>query len=83
MPGKWWTRAAGDEPRDGQHSLGFLPPTGLKYKERSMAEAKKCAHPLCSCMVTDGKYCSQMCEDSMGSESLGCDCPHQGCTGRT
>jgi hypothetical protein len=46
-----------------------------------MAETKKCAHPSCSCTVTDGKYCSQMCEDAAGTTSLGCDCPHSGCTG--
>lgn len=46
-----------------------------------MADTKKCAHTLCSCMVTDKKYCSQMCEDSDGTTSLGCDCPHAGCSG--
>jgi hypothetical protein len=23
-----------------------------------MADSKKCAHPVCSCNVTSGKYCS-------------------------
>ncbi len=46
-------------------------------------EAKKCAHPRCSCLVTEGKYCSTICEDSAGTIELGCDCPHQMCTGRT
>ena len=38
-----------------------------------MADPKKCAHPSCSCtVITEGKYCSQMCEDSMGStQTLG------------
>ena len=48
-----------------------------------MAEQKKCAHPSCSCMVKEGKFCSQMCEDSAGVTELGCDCAHPGCTGRT
>ncbi len=48
-----------------------------------MAETKKCAHPRCSCMVTEKKYCSQMCEYSIGTTTLGCDCPHEGCAGRT
>ena len=48
-----------------------------------MADQKKCAHANCSCTITEGKYCSQMCEDSAGATSLGCDCPHPGCKGRT
>ncbi len=48
-----------------------------------MAEAKKCAHTPCTCMVTDKKFCSTMCEDAAGTTSLGCDCPHQECGGRT
>ena len=47
-----------------------------------MADAKKCAHPNCSCTVTEGKYCSQICEDSAGTTDLGCDCPHPGCRGK-
>lgn len=45
-----------------------------------MADTKKCAHPSCSCM-TDKKYCSQMCEDSASTTTLGCDCPHPACSG--
>lgn len=44
-------------------------------------ETKKCAHELCSCTVTDAKYCSQSCEDNAGVTTLACDCPHTGCTG--
>ena len=47
-----------------------------------MADAKKCAHPNCSCTVVEGKYCSQVCEDSMGTTDLSCDCPHAGCKGK-
>ena len=47
-----------------------------------MAEAKKCAHTVCSCVCTDGKkYCSQSCEDSAGKITLACHCPHDSCTG--
>lgn len=46
------------------------------------SEAKKCAHAMCSCMVSgDQKYCSQVCEDSKDVTELACDCPHSGCTG--
>ena len=44
-------------------------------------EMKKCANDLCSCQVSDKKYCSQSCEDSAGVTTLACDCPHPGCTG--
>jgi hypothetical protein len=47
-----------------------------------MADAKKCAHPNCSCLCNDGKkYCSQVCEDAAKTQTLGCDCPHDGCSG--
>jgi hypothetical protein len=47
-----------------------------------MAESKKCAHAICSCICSDGKkYCSQMCEDSKKMTTLKCDCKHPGCTG--
>lgn len=26
------------------------------------AKAEKCAHPICSCITTSGKYCSAQCE---------------------
>ena len=44
-------------------------------------EPKKCAHENCTCTVTDGKYCSQYCEDAHKTTSLACDCPHTGCGG--
>ena len=42
-------------------------------------DAKKCAHPSCTCTVTEGKYCSQICEDSKDVTDLKCDCHHPGC----
>jgi hypothetical protein len=45
-----------------------------------MSEPKKCAHEGCTCLVADGaKYCSQICEDSVGVTQLQCDCKHPGC----
>ena len=26
------------------------------------ASGQKCEHPICSCIVTQGKYCSEACE---------------------
>lgn len=45
-------------------------------------ETKKCAHPACRCVVTDGsKYCSQRCADAGGGEvEISCDCGHTGCS---
>lgn len=46
-------------------------------------DQKKCAHQNCSCIAPHGqKYCSQVCEDSAGTTTLGCDCPHPGCSGK-
>jgi hypothetical protein len=45
-----------------------------------MSETKKCAHESCSCVVSEGqKFCSQICEDSVGVASIKCDCKHPGC----
>ena len=43
-------------------------------------EKKKCAHESCKCMAAEGsKYCSSVCEDSVGFTTLKCDCGHAGC----
>lgn len=47
-----------------------------------MADTKKCAHDRCSCTAAEGsKYCSPICEDSKDTTTMGCDCPHPGCSG--
>jgi hypothetical protein len=47
-----------------------------------MSEVKQCAHKSCSCSVPEGKkFCSQICEDSVGVNAIGCDCKHPACTG--
>lgn len=42
-------------------------------------EGKKCAHPVCSCMVTEGKYCSTQCEAMEKTPDIACKCGHPGC----
>jgi hypothetical protein len=48
-----------------------------------MAEAAKCAHPACTCMVDKGgphgKYCSEHCKEKGQSIELRCECMHPGC----
>ncbi|HEY8716652.1 MAG TPA: hypothetical protein VIM00_14810 [Candidatus Acidoferrum sp.] len=53
-------------------------------KEITMAakEGKKCAHPVCSCMVTEGKYCSTQCEAMEKTPDITCECGHPACKGR-
>jgi hypothetical protein len=44
---------------------------------------RKCEHPICSCQVTDGKYCSAECEAMEKTPDVNCTCPHSVCKGRT
>jgi hypothetical protein len=44
---------------------------------------KKCEHPICSCQVTDGSYCSAECEAMEETPDVDCLCPHANCTGHT
>jgi hypothetical protein len=46
-------------------------------------DSKKCAHPVCSCNVTSGKYCSTECEAMEKTPDISCKCPHAGCKGHT
>jgi hypothetical protein len=48
-----------------------------------MADNKKCAHPVCSCDITSGKYCSTECEAMEKTPDITCKCPHAGCKGHT
>jgi hypothetical protein len=45
--------------------------------------AQKCAHPVCSCMTTSGKYCSIACETMEGMPDIDCHCGHAVCKGET
>jgi hypothetical protein len=44
---------------------------------------KKCAHPICSCTATAGKYCSTACEAMEKTPDIDCHCGHPGCKGKT
>ncbi len=46
-------------------------------------KAEKCAHPICSCMTTSGKYCSTQCEAMEKTPDIDCLCEHPGCKGKT
>jgi metallothionein len=52
-------------------------------EEGCMADGKKCAHPICSCTVTAGKYCSAQCEAMEKTPDIDCKCGHPACKGRT
>jgi hypothetical protein len=47
------------------------------------ANAQKCAHPVCSCMTTSGKYCSITCEAMEKMPDIDCHCGHAVCKGET
>ena len=48
-----------------------------------MAANKKCAHPSCSCMTSDGsKYCSTECQAMQKTPDVSCSCGHAGCKGK-
>jgi len=46
-------------------------------------KAEKCARPVCSCVMTSGKYCSTQCEAMEKTPDIDCSCWHSGCKGRT
>jgi metallothionein len=46
-------------------------------------KAEKCAHPVCSCMITTGEYCSVECETMEKMPDIACHCGHAGCKGET
>jgi hypothetical protein len=43
----------------------------------------KCAHPICSCTTTSGKYCSTQCEAMEKTPDIDCTCGHPVCKGKT
>jgi hypothetical protein len=47
------------------------------------ATGVKCAHPICSCLTTTGKYCSIECEAMEKTPDIDCHCEHAGCKGKT
>jgi hypothetical protein len=50
-----------------------------------MADTKgtKCAHPVCTCTVSSGKYCSTQCEAMEKTPDIDCKCGHAVCQGET
>jgi hypothetical protein len=44
---------------------------------------QKCAHPICSCLTTSGKYCSIECEAMEKRPDIDCSCKHTDCKGHT
>jgi hypothetical protein len=60
------------------------PPGVSGEKEINMAnQGKKCAHPVCSGIVTSGKYCSTQCEAMEKTPDIDCTCEHPACQDRT
>jgi hypothetical protein len=47
------------------------------------AKAKKCAHPICSCVTTSGRYSSVQCEAMEETPDIDCSCEHCDCKGKT
>ena len=47
------------------------------------AKPQKCAHPVCSCVTTSGKYCSTQCEAMEKTPDIDCSCNHAICKGKT
>ena len=43
------------------------------------AKAAKCAHPICSCVTTSGKYCSTQCEAMEKTPDIECSCGYTVC----
>jgi hypothetical protein len=54
-----------------------------RSKEMTTAKGRKCAHPVCSCVVASGNYCSPECETMEKTPDIDCACGHPGCKGRT
>ncbi|MBZ5643563.1 MAG: hypothetical protein LAO19_12450 [Acidobacteriia bacterium] len=46
------------------------------------AKAGKCAHPICTCTTSSGKYCSAQCEAMEKMPDIECSCTHAGCKGK-
>jgi hypothetical protein len=49
----------------------------------SPGKVEMCAHPLCSCSATSGKFCSVECESMAKTPDIACLCAHTECKGNT
>ena len=46
-------------------------------------DKNRCAHPGCSCLVTDNsEYCSPHCETVKSGVEISCGCGHPQCAGK-
>lgn len=45
--------------------------------------SRKCAHPVCTCQVSEGRFCSAECEAMEKVPDVNCTCPHSDCRGKT
>jgi hypothetical protein len=57
--------------------------TANRRNEMAPASAKKCAHPVCSCVAISGKFCSVECEAMEKMPDIDCRCEHTDCEGHT
>jgi hypothetical protein len=57
--------------------------TAITVNAMSAAIAAKCAHPVCSCLASSGKYCSIECESMAKMPDIDCLCKHSDCKGHT
>ena len=57
--------------------------TANRKNEMTTAKGLKCAHPVCSCVITSGKYCSTECAAMEKTPDVDCACKHPACKGRT
>jgi hypothetical protein len=46
-------------------------------------KTEKCAHPICSCVTTSGKYCSAQSETMEKTPDIDYRCEHGGCKSHT
>jgi len=52
-------------------------------KEMAANSARKCAHPVCSCEATEGKFCIAACEAMEKTPDIDCHCGQAGCKVKT
>jgi hypothetical protein len=53
-----------------------------RRNEMDITKGEKCAHPVCSCVTTTGKYCSAQCEAMEKTPDIECSCEHPVCKGK-
>lgn len=46
-----------------------------------MTAASQCMHEACTCVATQGEFCSDYCREHAGHEELTCGCGHRDCAG--